>query len=194
MEMQESNARKSAARAALLFPNEQWTEVSPGIYLVASRRPVSSNQFEVLEKELSHARLLTVRGSVIYLLPEIGPQGEKHPDAIVDGFIMEFKTITGKVRQVEEHLRSARKKAENVFLKIDSPLTLEDVYRKIIGTVRSAHYRNGLIIVHFTQTGKTFYWNIDALGSKKPDSENRAWLAGSVPDEACLRPNIPRSS
>jgi type I site-specific restriction endonuclease len=50
-----------------------------------------------------------------------------------------------------------------IFLKIEADYTQELVIKKLIGTVRRGTYKNGVIIAHFTGTGKTHYWNVDDL-------------------------------
>jgi hypothetical protein len=76
---------------------------------------------------------------------------------------MEFKTITGKVGRFEEHYRDARGKAARIFFKIDSNLSQEDVLRKLIDKVRRGNHSGGMIIVHFTHSGKTYFWEEDRL-------------------------------
>ena len=80
--------------------------------------PRSAEQINILEKELQQARILVERGSTVYFLPEIPLSNEKHikyPDAVVDGYVMEFKTITGSIRQVEVRYKEARVKAAYIF-------------------------------------------------------------------------------
>jgi hypothetical protein len=163
MEKQTENAQKARACAMEKAPGENWIEISAGIYLAAGRRPKSDEQVKTLEKEITHAQILAHNGHTVYLLPEHGPRGMKHPDAVVDGLIMEFKTITGNIRKIAGNFKAARKKAENIFLKVDAGFSQEIVLEKLIGTVRRGGYRGGLIITHFTRSGKTYYWNIDDL-------------------------------
>jgi hypothetical protein len=164
--LEAQNAQRTRDRAQERAPGERWIELKQEerIYLAASRWPRTKNQSEVFEKELIQARILTERGAVVYLLPEIGPTGEKHPDAVVDGLVMEFKTITGKVRQVEQNLKTAREKAENVFLKIDSPLPRREVTRKLSGVIRAKGYTSGLLWVYFSETREINYWTVEDLG------------------------------
>jgi hypothetical protein len=154
---------KASTLAGQLFPGEVWIEVAPGIHKAASRIPRSVEEDEILEKELAQARILAALGHAVYLLPERGPRRVKHPDAVVDGLIMEFKTITGNIRKVKENYKSARKKADNVFLKIDSDFMPDQILRTLIGTVRRGNYTNGLIIAYFTGLKKIYYWNTDAI-------------------------------
>jgi hypothetical protein len=155
------NALKAAACAARLHPATQWVPIEPSIFIAQSRLPKNSNQRDILEKELIQAMTLVSQGSAVYLLPEEG--GGKHPDAVVDGHIMEFKTITGNVDRVEEHYRKARKKASRIFFKIDSDLSPESVLRKLIDRIRRGNHAGGHIIAHFTRTGKTYFWEEDRL-------------------------------
>jgi methionine salvage enolase-phosphatase E1 len=102
----------------------------------------------------------------VYLLPEsVDParDGVKHPDAIVDGSVVEFKTITGKVRQIEEHFKESRKKANIVFFKIDSPLSKEAVIKKLEGVILQKGYHGGQVIAYFSETAQLYYWDIDDL-------------------------------
>ncbi|MDR1901916.1 MAG: hypothetical protein LBQ88_06525 [Treponema sp.] len=158
-----NNSRKSLNLAVELFPGEVWTEIAPSIHLAGSRSPHSEEQARILEKEIAQARLLAAQGHAVYLLPENGPRGRKHPDAIVDGLVMEFKTITGSPRKVRENYKDARKKADNVFLKIDPDYSPEQVLRLLVGTVKRGAYSGGLIIAYFTTLKKIYYWQTDSL-------------------------------
>ena len=131
--------------------------------MAASRAPRSGRQSEILDQELSQARILAALGHAVYLLPEFGPRKTKHPDAIVDGLIMEFKTVSGNERKIKEKYKEAREKADNVFLQIDPPFPHRTVTRKLSGTIRGKNYKSGLIWVYFKQTGKMFYWTVEGL-------------------------------
>jgi hypothetical protein len=161
------NAINAQKLAFSLFPNEQWIGIDQHIFIAASRAPRSDRQSEILDQELSQARILAALGHTVYLLPEFGPRKTKHPDAIVDGLIMEFKTVSGNERKIRENFKDARKKAENVFLVIDADYTQETVLKGLIGTVRRGNYSGGMVIAHFTMVGKTYYWSIDSM-KKKP--------------------------
>jgi hypothetical protein len=159
----ERNALKAQELAGRLFPGAAWIQIDQGVYLASSRAPRSEDQTRILEKELAQARILAAQGHTVYLLPESGPRKTRHPDAIVDGLVMEFKTVTGNERKIRENFKDAREKAENVFLKIDAGFTQEFVLEKLIGAVRRGNYSGGVVIAHFTGTGKTYYWNIDGM-------------------------------
>jgi hypothetical protein len=158
------NARKAKELAGSRYPGVSWIPVEPNIYLAPSRAPKSDEQTATLAKELVQARLLASRGHTVYLLPEDGPRKTKRPDAIVDGLVMEFKTITGNIRKVSENFKDAREKAENVFLKIDAPLGRHAVTGRLSGVIKAKGYTSGVIWVYFTNTGEMNYWTVNALG------------------------------
>jgi hypothetical protein len=157
------NAKRAEERAFLLFPNEQWIGIDQHIFMAASRAPRSDRQSEILEQELSQARILAALGHTVYLLPESGPRKTKHPDAVVDGLVMEFKIVSDNERKIKEKYKEARKKTENVFLQIDSDFTHRTVARKLSGAIRGKGYKSGLIWVYFKHTGKMAYWTVEGL-------------------------------
>jgi len=159
----ETNAQKSRELAFQLFPNEQWIGIDQHIFMAASRAPRSNRQSEILDHELAQARILAALGHTVYLLPEFGPRKTKHPDAIVNGLIMEFKTVSGNERKIKEKFKEAREKAENVFLQIDPPFSHRTVARKLAGTIKAKNYHSGLIWVYFTHSGKMAYWTVEGL-------------------------------
>jgi hypothetical protein len=67
---------ESGAVAKSLYPLETWIEVSERVCLARSRRPWSKSQTQILEKELTQARVLAALGSEVYLLPERGGDGK----------------------------------------------------------------------------------------------------------------------
>jgi hypothetical protein len=160
-------AQRTRERAEAFYPLEAWQEIETHIFIAASRQPRSNNQERVLDKELIQARILTARGSTVYLLPEVVDPaniGIKYPDAIVDGYVMEFKTITGSVREIERRFKESREKAERVFFKINAPLTRHEVTRKLSGIITRKAYCDGVVIAYFTETAEFCYWNVDDLG------------------------------
>jgi hypothetical protein len=156
-----ARAERARNTASRLFPAATWTEIEPRVFLAKSREPRNKRQFEILEKERVQARLLVSRGSTVYLLPEpTSISGEKHPDAVVDGFVMEFKTVTGSIEKVEKRFKGAREKTENVFLKIDSDLTTEEVLSKLKWICYRNQYKTGALIVYFTSVREFHYIDI----------------------------------
>jgi hypothetical protein len=164
----QDNAKKASQAAKDLYPHEKWEPLENGIFVAKSRMPRSAEQINILEKELQQARILAERGSTVYLLPEISLPNKKHikyPDAVVDGYIMEFKTITGSIRQVEERYKEARVKAVYVFIKIDAPLSRHEVTRKLSGYIKRKGYSGGIILAYFTQSGEFNQWTESELAA-----------------------------
>jgi len=184
------NANKAYEFAKKLYPHEKWDVLEAGIFIAKSRMPRSAEQINVLEKELRQARILVKRGSTVYLLPEIEYPSKKHvkyPDAVVDGHTMEFKTITGSIRQVEERYKEARAKTEYVFLKIDNSLSRHDITRKLSGYIQKKEYKGGVIFAYFTETGEFYQWTETELGQKKSGSCDPAAIQGKSEKPKCPR-------
>jgi hypothetical protein len=187
---QQDNAEKARQTAIGLYPHEKWEPLEKGIFIAKSRMPRSAEQINVLEKELRQARILVQRGSTVYLLPETPQPGEKnikYPDAVVDGHIMEFKTITGGIRQVEERYKEARAKTTYIFMKIDAPLTRHDFTRKLSGYINQKGYSGGVILAYFTQSGEFYQWSEEELGQKKSGSRDPAAIRGKPDIPTCPR-------
>ena len=158
------NSRKAREKAQQLFPQEIWRETEERIFIAESRTPKSKNQQQTLEKELIQARILVRHGSAVYLLPESSYEdGKKHPDAIVNEYVMEFKTITGNIREVEKRFKESRLKADSVFFKIDSHLSKEEVIRKLKVVIIQKAYKNGKVIAYFTENEKLYFWDVNDL-------------------------------
>ena len=187
---QQNNAEKARQAAIGLYPHEKWEILEKGIFIAKSRMPRSAEQINVLEKELRQARILVLRGSAVYLLPETPQPGEKnikYPDAVVDGNIMEFKTITGSTRQVEVRYKEARAKATYIFMKIDAPLTRHEITRKLSGYINKKGYSGGFILAYFTQNGEFYQWSEEELGQKKSGSCDPAAIRGKSDIPKCPR-------
>jgi hypothetical protein len=186
----QENANKAYELAVTMYRHEKWEKLEVGIFIAKSRMPRSAEQINVLEKELRQARILVDRGSTVYLLPETpqpGVKRVKHPDAVVDGYIMEFKTITGSIRQVEERYKEARVKTERIFLKIDASLSRHDVTRKLSGYIQRKGYKGGVILAYFAQSGEFYQWTETELGQKKSGPCDPAAIRGKSDIPKCPR-------
>jgi len=189
------NAKKAYQAANILYPHEKWELLEAGIFIAKSRMPRSAEQINTLEKELRQARVLIERGSTIYLLPENPRHGEKQkkfPDAIVDGNIMEFKTITGSLRQVEVRYKEARAKATFIFIKIDAQISRHEFTRKLSGYIKRKGFTGGIIIAYFTHSGEFHQWTEEELSNsvckqKKSGSSDPAAIQGKSDKPKCPR-------
>ena len=159
------NAEKTKRMAIGLYPQEIWEFLENDIYIAKSRIPRSTEQINTLKKELRQARILSARGSTIYLLPETqaGIKNIKYPDAIVDGNVMEFKTITGSIRQVEARYKEARIKTTCIFMLIDSDLSKHAFTRKLSGYIRRKGLTGGIVIAYFSKSNDYYKWTEEEL-------------------------------
>jgi hypothetical protein len=183
-------ARKTGELAASMYPREKWEPLEKGIYIAKSRMPRSAEQINILDKELRQARILVEQGSTVYLLPESEPSGAKrikHPDAIVDGCIMEFKTVTGGLPKIVKRYKEAREKADHIFLKIDAPHTRHAVARHLSEYIVKKGYAGGLILVYFTESGQFCEWSEAELAQKKSGSCEPAATQGKPDKPECPR-------
>jgi len=107
----------------------------------------------------------------VYFLPETtNKEGKKSADAVVDGLVMEFKTITGGLKKVEKRFRYSRKQGKNTFLKVDNPeISQTAVLSKLEAVIQDKEYTGGTdgkVIVHISATEETFYWELAELAKK----------------------------
>ncbi|MCL2721850.1 MAG: hypothetical protein FWD47_11000 [Treponema sp.] len=88
---------KTLSLAKALFSEEEWIPVETNIFVAKSRLSQKERESEKWEKEMSQVRILTSRGSIAYFLPEVevkGKTGAKSADLVLDGEIVEMKTIS----------------------------------------------------------------------------------------------------
>ena len=180
----EENTCKSQMTAERFFPNEQWIEAAmlklkyeevphgiENIKIARSRLSKKKDDEKTLVKELSQAKILADNGSSIFLLPKLKDPHTKYfkkgPDAIVNGTLYEFKTITGPISKVERNFRHSRKQCENAFLRIMDPAISKDaVISKMRQILNDKTYNGGAegsLIVHFEEEKKTYFLRIKDL-------------------------------
>jgi hypothetical protein len=75
LELRRINAEKSLALASALFPGEEWVLKEPNIWVAKSSLSEEYKEREKWEREMSQVRILTIRGSVAYFLPEVETKG-----------------------------------------------------------------------------------------------------------------------
>jgi len=173
----QENAEKTIQAAIGLYPLEKWELLEKGLFIAKSRMPRSAEQINTLEKELRQARILVDRGSTVFLLPEMSQPSEKHrkfPDAVVDGLIMEFKTVTGSIRQVEARYKEARVKTPNIFMVIVAQLSRHEVTRKLSGYIKRKGYSGGIILAYFSQSGEFYRWSEAELAANSGSGQKKS--------------------
>jgi hypothetical protein len=181
------NTHKTKVAAKKAFPHEKWVKVEfiqlkykdeefqipqdiKNIKVARSRITGKKGDERILAKEIRQAKILTDKGASVFLLPKIKDhKGNyiKGPDALVNGVLFEFKTITGNIDRIESNFRASRKQGENVFLKIDNAnISKKEVIQKIINIMRDPKYTGGTkgnLILYISQSGKTYFMKIKDL-------------------------------
>jgi hypothetical protein len=145
------NTEKSLRLAARLFPDEAWICKDARIYVAQSRLIEEQREKNKWEREMSQVRILTGRGSVACFLPENRNNGETAQlcaDLVLDGFVMELKTVSGTRTTLGTAFRFAYKQGavllsgysdlheHSVFIRLFSDLSIESVKAKIAGELK----------------------------------------------------------
>jgi len=166
------NTHKNEVIAKKLYPKEHWVEASSiklvqtgpdyaipqnleNIKIAKSRitpskgkRSISDNDARTLAKEIRQAKVLTNEGASVFILPKArDAQGRDipGPDAVVNGVLYEFKTVTGSIGKVERRFRESREQGDNVYIRVISPkISRNDVIRKICNVLNDPKYTGGL--------------------------------------------------
>jgi hypothetical protein len=171
-------AKKSLSLASALFPLEEWIPHGDGIFVSKSRLIGGHKEQAKLYREISDVRILTGLGSVAYFLPERingNNKGKRRADMVMDGAIVELKTISGNRTTLGKSFKKGYKqglsmlethpeiKAEHdVFLRLYTPFTVESVRAKIAGEIKNTSDK-GRCICYFEATEELFYWTYDEL-------------------------------
>jgi hypothetical protein len=177
-ELTRLNAEKSLILASKLFPKEEWIPHGEGLFVAKSRFSRRHKEQVKLYREIADVRILTGRGSVAYFLPERiydKNKGKRCADTVLDGAIVELKTISGNRTTLGKSFKKGYKqglsmletypeiKAEhNVFLRLYTPFTIESVRAKIAGELKNSSDK-GSCICYFEATEEIYYWTYDEL-------------------------------
>jgi hypothetical protein len=171
------NTEKSLRLAAALFPGETWVYKEPNIYVAQSRLIEEQREKDKWEREMSQVRILTGRGSVAYFLPENknnGETGRRCADMVLDGTILEMKTVSGTRVTLGGEFRLAYKQGagllmnspdvreHSVFIWLLSDLSVGSVKAKIAGELKERS-DSGSFICYFEKTGHLYSWPYEEL-------------------------------
>ncbi|MDR1211889.1 MAG: hypothetical protein LBK40_06625 [Spirochaetaceae bacterium] len=172
------NDRNSRRLAAALYPCEEWVVHGTNIYVAKSRLTGGHKEQARLYREISDVRILTDRGSTAYFLPEHPKEpeiGKKHADAVIDGAVVELKTISGNRTTLGKSFKKGYKQGRSVleahpeiqaehdvFLRLYTPFTIESVRAKIAGELKNT-VDKGRCICYFEAAGELYYWAYDEL-------------------------------
>lgn len=150
-----------------LFPNETWTEPYKNVFVAGSRQPKSSEQKKVFSKEYDMAKIASDKGHIIFLLPEFPVK--KNPDALFDTEFTEFKNITGGENAISHRFREALHQGQNVYLKIDSSITVKRI-KQILSGVLKEKTNAGKVYCYVSRLDVLYSWNMqDLKQNKAPD-------------------------
>ena len=134
--------------------------ISENVKVAESRLPVNSEQRAILRKELRQAEILARLGNSVYLIPEHAAYGERPKDAVVNGKLFEFRTVTGNARTLEWEFRKAKKKGDdvNVFINIKSDISRNETERRIKLVIDRHSEYSGKIVVSW-KGGRPHFWD-----------------------------------
>jgi len=139
--------------------------IPKGVKMAESRIPRSSDQRNILRKELRQAGILAKMGYSVYLIPENAGYKIKPKDAIVNGQLFEFRNITGNEKTLEWQFRDAKKKGAdtNIFINIDSNINRHEAQRRVGNVLRRHPEYTGKIIMSFNNGENVYFWNTENL-------------------------------
>ena len=153
----------SRQKADELFPNEKWTEVYLNVFVAQSRKPINSEQEKVFQKELLMAKIASDNSHVVYLLPEkCIVQNRKNPDSVMDGFLTEFKNVTGGENAISHRFRDALNQGMNVYLKVDTEISVKRI-KQILRGVLLQKENSGIVYCYVTCRKTMYCWNMADL-------------------------------
>jgi hypothetical protein len=171
------NVKKTQELAIRLFPNEQWIRTDANIWVAESRLIEEYREPEKWKREMSQVRILTNRGSVAYFLPEKLTEGEaglRCADTVIDGEIVELKTVTGTRATLSKDFKKGYKqgaslvkdhtdiKNHSVYVRLFSDLPVESVKAKIAGELKT-RYDSGNFICFFETVAELHKWSYSEL-------------------------------
>jgi hypothetical protein len=170
------NTEKSLALASALFPLEEWIPKGANIWVAQSRLRNSPWERAKLAWEIEQIRVLSDRGSVVYFLPEQKDivLGVLSADTVINGEIVEIKTVAGTRSTLGHEFRKGYKQGEylarrcpemqrhSVFIHLFSDLTIPSVKAKIAGELKTRP-GSGSFICYFEYTEKLYTWSYEEL-------------------------------
>ncbi|MDR0312503.1 MAG: hypothetical protein LBI14_02805 [Treponema sp.] len=102
-------------------------------------------------------------------------KGRKWADMVMDGAIVELKTVSGNRTTLGKSFKKGYKQGlsmletnpeikveHDVFLRLYTPFTVESVRAKIAGEIKNSSDK-GRCICYFEATEELFYWTFDEL-------------------------------
>jgi hypothetical protein len=154
-----------------------WIPTEANIWVAKSRLAEKYREPDKWEREMSQVRILTGRGSTAYFLPESekkGDPGKKYPDMVLDGTILEIKTVSGTVKTLGLEFKRGYKQGQSllsanlpanyppqghsVFIHLISGLKIGAVRAKIAGELKN-RMDEGNFICFFDKLDELHSWS-----------------------------------
>ncbi|GHV48230.1 hypothetical protein AGMMS49546_38620 [Spirochaetia bacterium] len=170
----QKNAWNTRKVAAALFPEEEWVLKETNIYVAKSRLSEEFDEINKWNKEIAQVRILTSRGNVAYFLPEQKTQAQMYADTVINGEVVELKTVSGNRSTLGSDFRQGYKQGaaiirgrsdiqeHSVFIRLLSNLEVDSVRAKIAGELK-VRTGKGHFICYFEIISKLFTWTFDEL-------------------------------
>jgi len=173
------HGNSSLKLAKSLFPNEEWIPTEANIWVAKSRLSQEKREPAKWEKEMSQVRILTDRGCMAYFLPDKyikGEVGSKTADLILNGEVLEMKTISGSRKTLGGQFKYGYNqgakllknceltKRHSVFIRLLSDIPIKSVKAKIAGELKF-RFDEGFFICFYEKTKELFVWSYDELRS-----------------------------
>ena len=139
--------------------------IPENVKIAEIRIPINSEQREILRKELKQAELLAKLGCSVYLIPERAAFGERPKDAVVNGVLFEFRTVTGNARTLEWEFRDAKKKGinVNVFIHVISDINRDEVRRRVKLVIDNHPEYTRAIVMSLSKSDKLYFWETESF-------------------------------
>ncbi len=154
----------SNTRVNRVFPNETWEEQYTNVFVAKPRKPKNSEQKKVFEKEFLMAKIAADKGHIVFLLPEYSIK--KSPDALLDAEYTEFKNVTGNENSISHRFREALHQGRNVYLKIDSNVTVKRIKQIVAGVLKDKE-NDGKVYCYITRLDVLYTWDMRDLKQNK---------------------------
>ena len=139
--------------------------IPKNVRVAESRIPINADQRNILRKELRQAEILAKLGNSVYLIPERSRYKIRPKDAVVNGELFEFRTITGNSKTLEWEFRDAKKKGidTSVFINIESDISRDEARRRVGSVLRRHPEYTGKIIMSFDSGESTYFWDTSSF-------------------------------
>jgi hypothetical protein len=143
--------------------------IPENVKVAESKIPISADQRNVLRKELQQAEILAKLGNSVYIIPEHIGYKIRPKDAVVNGELFEFRTVTGNAKTFEWEFRDAKKKGNdtNVYINVLSNISKDEARRRVKLVLDRHPEFTGKIIISW-RGGKPHFGDTNSFRKKNP--------------------------